>query len=361
MEEENFPPQDYSALGKKIMSIHFNKKSEISSFSVNDLNNFVGADRKLVINDSNSFWVHDILLIKHSKYFAELLGTNEKKPTKEEKVRINGTNIIKTYIDVPHPEYFFDILTWIYSKDPYRLSNAADEPESFLSILSLGIFLELCDEFFNSILTTCEIQLDDKLIQNSQWSRFCFTFEVLVKLIELMPKNNYLLKLCATLSWLKEDNTLNISNENDSIEERELELLTCKEFFMVKDYLKEHKFLDVIKMTDISIIKEKYPKLLPALDLDYLIKRYIEGNIIKISCKICNKKANNIAQFINCPCDIKMYHPRNFVFLQRQLGSKCEHEDCKKKMSINEFPCCHKASHVDGCLMSDGNHMLIFE
>lgn len=95
MEEENFPHQDYSALGKKIMSIHFNKKSEISSFSVNDLNNFVGADRKLVINDSNSFWVHDILLIKHSKYFAELLGTNEKNPQKKRKLELMEQILLK--------------------------------------------------------------------------------------------------------------------------------------------------------------------------------------------------------------------------------------------------------------------------
>ena len=362
MEEKNIKQGDYSNIAKIIMSSNNNIKTDMSSFSINDLNNFVGSNRKLVINEGNEFWVHDTLLIKNSKYFGQLFDTKERQPTKEEKSTFNNTTITKTYIDVPHPEYFFDILTWIYTKDSHRLSSTADEPESFLSILSLGIFLELCDDFFNSILTTCEIQLDDKLIQNAQWSRFCFTFEVLVNLIELMPKDNYLLKVCSMLSWLKEDNTLPIDDENESVSEKELELLTSKEYFMVKKYLKEEKMLELLTMSDLNVIKEKYPKRLPAIDIDELIEKYIVGNTMKITCKICNRKAKNIAQFTNIPCEVKLYHPRNFVFLQRQLGSgKCEHEDCKKKVVINEYPCCHKASHVEGCLLSDGNHLLQFD
>lgn len=351
---------DYSSLGKQILIKKNETKSDLNSFTINDLNNYVGANRKLVINDTYEFWVHDAILIENSKYFGQLFK-GKKLPTREEKIKLGSNDITKTFIDVPHPEYFFDILTWIYSKDSHRLSCAADEPESFLSILSLGIHLELCDGFFTSMLTTCDIQLDENLIQNTQWSRFCFTFEVLVNLIELMPKESFLLKVCALLSWLKEDNTLKLTSEDDYINERELELLTSKEFFMVKDFVNKNKIEEKMTIADLGYIKCKYPFLVPIFDIDYLINKYIENSKMKISCKICGKKGTNIQEFASIPCEIKLYHPRSFVMLQRQLTSKCEHEDCKKKLAINEFPCCHKASHVDGCLLSDGNHLLQFE
>jgi hypothetical protein len=53
-----------------------------------------------------------------------------------------------------------------------------------------------------------------------------------------------------------------------------------------------------------------------------------------------------------------MYHPRNLVIFQRQLNSNCEHENCKKKLLINEYPCCHKGAHIDGCMLNDGKHIL---
>ena len=128
MEEKNIKQGDYSNIAKIIMSSNNNIKTDMSSFSINDLNNFVGSNRKLVINEGNEFWVHDTLLIKNSKYFGQLFDTKERQPTKEEKSTFNNTTITKTYIDVPHPEYFFDILTWIYTKDSHRLSSTADEP-----------------------------------------------------------------------------------------------------------------------------------------------------------------------------------------------------------------------------------------
>ena len=53
-----------------------------------------------------------------------------------------------------------------------------------------------------------------------------------------------------------------------------------------------------------------------------------------------------------------MYHPRTLINLQRQLNSTCEHDNCKRKFLINEYPCCHKGAHIDGCMQSDGKHII---
>jgi len=135
----------------------------------------------------------------------------------EEDTVLTKSDKPKTYIDIPQSEFFFDILIWIYSKDSKRLLLTANEPENYLSLLTLGIYLELCDDFFNCLIEKCEIKLDEKLIKLNLWSRFCFNFEVLIHLIELIPKKNYLLIFYALLSWLKEDNSLKICNENDEI------------------------------------------------------------------------------------------------------------------------------------------------
>lgn len=321
------------------------------------MNNYIGSDRKLIINDTNEFWVHDSLLTKNSKFFYQLF-TNKIKATKEEDVKMNETTIHKTFIDVPHPEYFFDILIWIYTRDNQRLSLAVDEPENFLCILSLGIYLEMCDDFFTGILQNCDIQLDEKLYESNLWSRFCFTFEVLQKLIDLISKDDHFLHLLALLSWLKEDNTLKIINTEETINEREEELLTCKEFFLIKNYIIGKNYMSKITINQLYIIRDKYPLLIPVLDTNYLIEKFILKGNMKISCRVCKKSSNSIHEFALKPCEIKMYHPKSFVLLQRQINYECEHDDCKKKMNINEYPCCHKAAHVEGCLLSDGNHIL---
>ena len=134
---------DLSELGKRIFNSNQGKRKEISEFTLSDLNNFIGADRKLIINNSQEFWIHDILLIKNSEYFNKLLNTKEILPEKAEEINMEGNRIKKTYINIPSSDYFFDILTWIYSKDIKRLSLIADDQESYLSILSLGVFLGL--------------------------------------------------------------------------------------------------------------------------------------------------------------------------------------------------------------------------
>jgi hypothetical protein len=349
-----------SELGKKILTQRFDEKTDISSFSISDLNNFIGASRKLIINNSQEFWVHDSLLIQYSKYFDDLFNKKTIKSQKEEEIIIEENKIIKTYINVPQSEFFFDILTWIYSQDKERLIMIADEPDNFLSILNLGIFLELNESFFNIILNNCEVKLDLNLINNNLWSRFCFNFDVLLKLLNFMCEKDYLLKISALLSWLKFDNKIKVNNNifEEDVNNKELELLTSKEYFLVEDYIKKNHLIYNLKLNELNEIKNNYSHLIPILDFNYLFEKYVEKNDYKIHCKICGKFGKNVEEFNSMNCVVKFYHPKKFITFQRQITNKCEHENCKKKININEFPCCHKANHVEGCLLSNGNHIL---
>jgi len=359
---------DLSELGKKVFNLNYQKKKDISEFTLSDLNNYIGADRKLIINDTNEFWIHDIILINNSTFFNKLLNTKEINPLKTEEVNIEGKKIIKTYINIPHSEFFFDILTWIYSKDIKRLSFIADDQESYLSILSLGVFLGLKHEFFSSIVNACEMKLDEELINSELWSRFQFPFEVLTSLIELMPKENNSLKFFALISWLKEDKRNKKSENSGKTEEgeeeyedvdySELDLLTCDDFFKVKDYIKEKKICQTLDIDDLIRFRKEFPKLLPILDYSYIIDKYVENSKVKISCRICRLQGNDLKIFTEKKCQEKLYHPKKFIQLQRQIISKCNHNGCTKKITINEFPCCHQQNLGEGCLMSNGHHIL---
>ena len=355
---------DLSELGKKIFNSNYQKKKDISEFTLSDLNNYIGADRKLIINEINEFWIHDIILIHNSSFFNKLLNTKEIKPTKTDEINIEGNKIIKTYITIPHSEFFFDILTWIYSKDIKRLSLIADDQESYLSILSLGVFLGLKHEFFSSIVNACEIKLDEELIKSELWSRFQFPFEVLTSLIDLMPKENYSLRFFALIFWLKEDkkNLLGKGDldedEYEDVDISELDLLTCDDFFKIKDYIKDKKICQNLEINDLVRFRNEFPKLLPLLDYNYIIDKFVENSKVKISCRICRLQGNNVKIFNEKKCQEKLYHPKKFIQLQRQIISKCSHNGCTKKISINEFPCCHQQNLGEGCLMSNGHHIL---
>ena len=359
---------DLSELGKKVFNLNYQKKKDISEFTLSDLNNYIGADRKLIINDTNEFWIHDIILINNSTFFNRLLNTKEINPLKTEEVNIEGKKIIKTYINIPHSEFFFDILTWFYSKDIKRLSFIADDQESYLSILSLGVFLGLKHEFFSSIVNACEMKLDEELINSELWSRFQFPFEVLTSLIELMPKENNSLKFFALISWLKEDNRnkkndiMGKTEEGEEVYEdvdySELDLLTCDDFFKIKDYIKEKKICQTLDINDLIRFRKEFPKLLPILDYSYIIDKYVENSKVKISCRICRLQGNDLKIFTEKKCQEKLYHPKKFIQLQRQIISKCNHNGCTKKIAINEFPCCHQQNLGEGCLMSNGHHIL---
>ena len=351
---------DLSELGKRILNSNQGKKKEISEFTLSDLNNFIGADRKLIINNSQEFWIHDILLIKNSEYFNKLLNTKEILPEKTEEINLEGNRIKKTYITIPSSDYFFDILTWIYSKDIKRLSLIADDQESYLSILSLGVFLGLSQEFFTSIIDTCEMKLDSNLIKSELWSRFQFPFEVLSSLIDLMPKDNFSLKFFALVSWLKEEKNKNLDDFDDyeDVDPVELDLLTCEDFFKVKEYIKDKKICENLGIDDLTLFQKEYPKLIPILDYNYIINKFVENSKTKISCRICKLQGKDLKIFCEKKCQEKLYHPKKFIQLQRQIVFKCNHSGCNKKISINEFPCCHQQNLGEGCLMSDGNHIL---
>jgi hypothetical protein len=258
-------------------------------YSINDLNNYVGSDRKVVVNDNQEYWVHDGALIKNSKYFKDNLS-GDKKQIKEEKIKTKtGISITKSFIYIPHPDYFFDLLTWIYSKDAKRLSLAADEPESFLCIMNLGIFLEMNDDFFKTLLENCEIKLDEELFTHNLWSRFSFTFQVLVNLLNLMPKDNFYLKLIALLYWLKEDNTQRMSETHDTIKDRDFELLTSKDYFQVKKFIAQNKFMNQINVSELLLIKTKFPTHIPVLDTTLLVEKYVINSTLRIICKVCKR------------------------------------------------------------------------
>jgi len=356
---------ELSELGKKIFSNSiYQKKKDISEFTLSDLNNFLGADRKLVINDINEFWIHDKILIYNSSFFYKLLQTKEIKPIKSEEINLEGNMINKIYINIPHSEYFFDILTWIYSKDIKRISLIADDQESYLSILSLGVFLGLKNDFFSSISMACEIKLDESLIKSELWSRFQFPFEVLTSLIELMPENKYSLKFFSLIYWLKEDKKADKQQGDeegevyDDVDMAELDLLTSEDYFQVKDYIKQKKICQYLTINDLMKLKKEFPKLLPVLDYSYIIDKYVENPKIKISCRICKLQGNDLKIFTEKRCQQKLYHPKKFIQLQRQINSKCNHSGCNKKIVINEFPCCHQQNLGEGCIMSNGNHIL---
>ena len=358
---------DLSELGKRIFQTNYSKKMKISEFTLSDLNNYIGADRKLVINYRDEFWIHDIVLTTNSIFFEKLLVTQEISPQKSEEVTIEGNLITKTYINLPHSEYFFDILTWLYSKDIKRLAFIADDQESYLSILSLGVFLGLKNEFFISLVSACEIKIDEKLINSTLWSRFQFPFEVLKLLVELLPKEKVSFKFFALLNWLKEKDismNLNLNNYNDDdfydddVDMSELDLLTSDDFFKVKDYIKEKNICSMLQINDLIKMKKNYEKLMPILDYKYIFDKYIENPKMKITCRICRLQSNDIKIFEQKNCQEKLYHPKKFIQLQRQITSKCNHLDCNKKIAINEFPCCHQQNLKEGCLMSDGNHIL---
>ena len=71
--------------------------------------------------------------------------------------------------------------------------------------------------------------------------------------------------------------------------------------------------------------------------------------------------SNNIQDFNKNDCEIKPYHPRGLINLHKNLNDKCEHLDCKRKLQVYEYPCCHKGAHIDGCMINDGKHLLIIE
>ena len=85
-------------------------------------------------------------------------------------------------------------------------------------------------------------------------SRFSFIFEVLKNLLNLMPKENYFLKLKAVLAWLKEDNTRRTCRGNETIQEKNFELLTSNDFLRAKKFFADKKFLYFLSVIELYVI-----------------------------------------------------------------------------------------------------------
>jgi len=144
------------------------------------------------------------------------------------------------------------------------------------------------DQFFKSLLEHCEIRLDEELFSHNLWSRLSFTFDVLENLLKRMPDNPNS-KMTAILHWLKEDNTQKVSDNNESIKDRELELLTCKDYFLAKKYIADHKLLANAKVDDILALKNKFGSLTPVLDTKMILDKFIVNSSMRIGCRVCKR------------------------------------------------------------------------
>lgn len=151
----------------------------------------------------------------------------------------------------------------------------------------------MTDQFFKCLLENCDIKLDEELFSNTLWSRLSFTFDVLENLLKRMPDINNL-KLNAILHWLKEDNTQRISDQNETIKDRELELLTSKDYFLAKNYISTHKLMGNLQVGDIMTFKNKFSNLVPALDTKLLLEKFIVNTSLRINCRVCKRVIYNL-------------------------------------------------------------------
>ena len=385
MEIEKHNSNSLNFLNKTINGIKLlENKTKKSNFCINDFNNFIGSSRKLIVNNKHEYWIHDELLIQKSLFFKKILVNDSStisSPTtnliKKYKVvhdnsKYNEREIIKTKLNLPFSDYFFDILIWLYGEDEERLNSTGDETDSFLSLISLGTVIEIQDSKFFEVLISSFLEctksenLHTELFSHHLWSRFYIDFNILLKIIQYLIKNigekhktNFYIIL-ALLSWLKEDNHVS-KNMNDTMMNKDLELFNSKEFFQIKKFIEENSLMENFSITDLEKTRKLFPNLIPVLDSEYILQKNVIKQVVKISCRVCKRTSNNIQDFNIHSCEVKLYHPKSLYTLQRQFPQiNCEHENCNKKFNINEYPCCHKGIFVDGCTMSDGKHILIF-
>ena len=273
-----------------------------------------------------------------------------------------GLSYLKTSITIPHGDHFFDQLTWMYSKDKIRLKKAALETDNLLRMLSLGIFLKMKDDFFNALLES-DIHVGLKDFETENWSRTAFTFPVLEKILEVLnlsPEE----KIIALLSWLKEDFGAYPYNTDECGRQREMELLTSLDFYLVRNYISGNKLLTFVSSEYLSQVMAEFKKLNGLFDSQTVLKHFGLVGTHKIWCKICKKSFTSAHDItLNPKCEPRLFHPKGYVTSFRQLKNKtkCAHGDCGRNIQRNEYACCHLPSHSPGCIMSEGSHLLIFE
>ncbi len=298
----------------------------------------------------------DELLLERDKH--------EPLPTMEEPEKSEQLTHLKTPISIPHSDYFFDILTWMYTKDRKRLKKAAMETESLLCLLNLGVFLKMNEEFFTVLLCDGPINLSIKDFETELWSRTAFTFPVLVKVVEAMKLSNQE-KLIAALSWMKEDYMKYPYSTPESEKEREIELLTSMDYYNLRSYIKDNKLMSGLDTMFLQELFKEFSKLTGLFDSETIFAEFGLLGGHKIWCKICKKTFVSPLEAVQNPeCEIRLYHPKSFVTSFRNLAEQqtvCGHAGCTKKLQRNEFPCCHQPSHSEGCVMGEGKHFIVIE
>lgn len=360
---ENKPEQ---TLENMLDNMSLKDKDMVSGhlWSIRDFNNVETADRKLIINKKFEFWVHDDCLTSNSDYFACVFG---KMSNQELNAAINQSlvknheenDFKQTNIIIPHEDFFFDVLVYMYTKNGIKLKKAAKEVKSFLYLLSLGVFLKMKEDYFEVLLTDIKFDWKVESFQDPLWSRTIFTFPILERIIRQMPGEN-LNKVIALLSWLKviDQDTNTILNEPENIEDT----LTSHDLFYVRNFIKKNKLMMSLPSKEIIKLKKDFSQYTSAFDSYGIINNFILGE--GLHCIVCKKDFASpfkIMEELECKANNQefKYHPRCTIKNEKMI---CNHEGCRKKFWKGEYPCCHKKlDSKEGCQIGEGKHIIVLE
>ena len=336
----------------QLNNIDFSHDNNHKVFGLSDCNNIETADRKLIVNNKYEFWVHDYILCLNSKFFSKYFDENLDKNEKTTIVTTEEDEIKQTKIFIPYNELFFDILLWMYTKDYKKLKLFSKDYNTFLSLLSLGTYLQLINEFFDELLNNFNFNWKKENFDNILWSRTTINFPILIKIVNKINSDNYL-KIYSLLSWLKV-----IDIEKKKIKKDDL-TKKSNDLFFVRNYIKKKNLMKNLKTEELILLKNKFPEYKSALDIIGLLNNFYFSKI-NIKCIVCNKKFSSQFEAIeNCICEGKKYHPI-CLFSKNDF---CKHENCRKKYSKDEYMCCHKKidNKNNGCLINEGKHIFIIE
>ena len=64
---------------------------------------------------------------------------------------------------------------------------------------------------------------------------------------------------------------------------------------------------------DLAMFQKEYPKLIPILDYNYIINKFVENSKTKISCRICKLQGKDLKIFCEKKCQEKLYHPKKTI------------------------------------------------
>ena len=186
-------------------------------------------------------------------------------------------------------ELFFDFLLWMYSKDIRRLKKFSKNFETLLSILSLANFLKIKKNFYNSLFTQINKNIDKNFFNSINWSRSKISFYALEKIIPLLSGNYN--RIYALISWLKPKKTHfgKILSNNKIIEE----IKKTKDFFLVRNYIKKYKLFYSLDKKEIIELKNIFNEFSDCFDMEAIFDKYI------INSNELNNKLNSIYQVLN--------------------------------------------------------------